>query len=194
MKKIKKILILIIFILIIFIAGMLFANQSNEPNITSTLIKNRLEQSSELITTKYYYTNVGKYENSLELNGWDIPLTNKNFILSFDGEINLGINTEQLNIDVHNQTIKVTCPTPEVINHTIDEDSIEVFDETKNIFNPISVEDYKEFATQQKKKALQEAKDKGLMKEAKSNTKKTITNIIQLIDENYTVEVTFKER
>ena len=84
---------------------------------------------------------------------------------------------------------------PAVISNSIDESSIEVYDETKNIFNPISVSDYKAFALEQKDKALSEAKEKGLMKTAQENTKKSIKEIVSIIPDtdDYTIEVTFKE-
>lgn len=195
MKNFKKILFILIFILIAFISGIFFANKQTEPEITSTLIQNRIEQASDLVTTKYHYTKVGKFENSLNLNGWSIPLTNKYFILTFEGEIQLGTDLSKANIEISGSTIHVTVDKPTVISNSIDESSIEVYDETKNIFNPISVSDYKAFAVEQKEKALSEAKKKGLMKTAQENTKKSIKQIISIIPDtdDYNIEVTFKE-
>ena len=195
MKNFKKILFILIFILIAFISGIFFANKQTEPEITSTLIQNRIEQASDLVTTKYHYTKVGKFENSLNLNGWSIPLTNKYFILTFEGEIQLGTDLSKANIEISDSTIHVAVDKPTVISNSIDESSIEVYDETKNIFNPISVSDYKAFAVKQKEKALSEAKKKGLMKTAQKNTEKSIKEIISIIPDtdDYTIEVTFKE-
>lgn len=195
MKNFKKILFILIFILIAFISGIFFANKQTEPEITSTLIQNRIEQASDLVTTKYHYTKVGKFENSLNLNGWSIPLTNKYFILTFEGEIQLGTDLSKANIEISDSTIHVTVDKPTVISNSIDESSIEVYDETKNIFNPISVSDYKAFAVKQKEEALSEAKKKGLMKTAQENTKKSIKQIISIIPDtdDYNIEVTFKE-
>ena len=195
MKNFKKILFILIFILIAFISGIFFANKQTEPEITSTLIQNRIEQASDLVTTKYHYTKVGKFENSLNLNGWSIPLTNKYFILTFEGEIQLGTDLSKANIEISDSTIHVTVNKPTVISNSIDESSIEVYDETKNIFNPISVSDYKAFAVEQKEKALSEAKKKGLMKTDQENTKKSIKQIISIIPDtdDYNIEVTFKE-
>ena len=195
MKNLKKILFILIFILIAFIGGMFFANKQTEPEITSTLIQNRIEQASDLVTTKYHYTKVGKFENSLNLNGWSIPLTNKYFILTFEGEIQLGTDLSKANVEINDSTIHVTVDKLTVISNSIDESSIEVYDETKNIFNPISVSDYKAFALEQKDEALSEAKEKGLMKTAQENTKKSVKQIISIIPDtdNYTIEVTFKE-
>ena len=195
MKNFKKIVFILIFILIAFIGGMFFANKQTEPEITSTLIQNRIEQASDLVTTKYHYTKVGKFENSLNLNGWSIPLTNKYFILTFEGEIQLGTDLSKANVEINDSTIHVTVDKPAVISNAIDESSIEIYDETKNIFNPISVSDYKAFALEQKDKALSEAKEKGLMKTAQENTKKSIKQIISIIPDtdDYNIEVTFKE-
>lgn len=195
MKNFKKILFILICILVAFICGMFFMNKQTEPEITSTLIQNRIEQASDLVTTKYHYTKVGKFENSLNLNGWSIPLTNKYFILTFEGEIQLGTDLSKANVEIDDSTIHVTVDKPAVISNSIDESSIEVYDETKNIFNPISVSDYKAFALEQKDKALSEAKEKGLMKTAQENTKKSIKEIVSIIPDTdeYTIEVTFKE-
>ena len=195
MKNFKKIVFILIFILIAFIGGMFFANKQTEPEITSTLIQNRIEQASDLVTTKYHYTKVGKFENSLNLNGWSIPLTNKYFILTFEGEIQLGTDLSKANVEINDSTIHVTVDKPAVISNAIDESSIEIYDETKNIFNPISVSDYKAFALEQKDKALSEAKEKGLMKTAQENTKKSIKDIVSIIPntDDYTIKVTFKE-
>ena len=195
MKNFKKILFILICILLAFICGMFFMNKQTEPEITSTLIQNRIEQASNLVTTKYHYTKVGKFENSLNLNGWSIPLTNKYFILTFEGEIQLGTDLSKANVEIKDSTIHVTVNKPTVLSNSIDESSIEVYDETKNIFNPISVSDYKAFAVEQKDKALSEAKKKGLMKTAQKNTEKSIKEIISIIPDtdDYTIEVTFKE-
>lgn len=195
MKNLKKILFVLLFLVVAFIGGMFFANKQTEPEISSTLIQNRIEQASDLVTTKYHYAKVGKFENSLSLNGWSIPLTNKNFILTFEGEIQLGTDLSKAEVEIKDSTIHVTVDKPTVISNSIDESSIEVYDETKNIFNPISVNDYKKFAVEQKETALSEAKKKGLMKTSQENTKKSVKKIISVIPDTdeYTIEVTFKE-
>lgn len=195
MKNLKKILFVLLFLVVAFVGGMFFANKQTEPEISSTLIQNRIEQASDLVTTKYHYAKVGKFENSLSLNGWSIPLTNKNFILTFEGEIQLGTDLSKAEVEIKDSTIHVTVDKPTVISNSIDESSIEVYDETKNIFNPISVNDYKKFAVEQKETALSEAKKKGLMKTSQENTKKSVKKIISVIPDTdeYTIEVTFKE-
>ena len=107
MKKSKKIIFGLIVVIIVFISGMFFASRKTEPTITSTLIQNSIEQASDLVTTKYHYSKVGKFENSLDLNGWTIPLTNKNFILTFEGEIQIGTNLSNAKVKIEDKKIIV---------------------------------------------------------------------------------------
>ena len=129
MKNLKKVLFGVVFILIAFVGGMFFANKQTEPEITSTLIQNRIEQASDLVTTKYHYAKVGKFENSLSLNGWSIPLTNKYFILTFEGEIQLGTDLSKANIEINDSTIHVTVDKPTVLSNSIDEFCSSRYDE-----------------------------------------------------------------
>lgn len=145
---------------------------------------------------EYRYTKVGKFENSLTLNGWEIPLTKKAFFLAYSGILKAGVDLTQATVDVHNHTIVVTLEDVEILTHTIDEESIEVYDEDKNIFNPISINDYKAFAIQQKTMVEEEVIEDGILSEAATKTKQVIEkcfNMIPSVKENYQIEITFKK-
>ena len=84
----------------------------------------------------------------------------------------------------------------EILSNEIDESSIEVYDETKNVFNPISVNDYTTFAKKQKEAVAEEAIENGLLSEAATKTQSTIKkylNAIPGIDGNYEIKVKFLE-
>ena len=57
-----------------------------------------------------------------------------------------------------------------IINKKIIQKSIEIFDETKNIFNQISITDYNQFAIDQKDKMETSVKEKGIIKESQEKT------------------------
>lgn len=193
--KIKWFFLVLILLILVFFAGIIYAKKSStdETKVTSTLIQNQIQQISELVTTDYSYTKIGKFENSLDLNGWQIPLTQKTFILTYSGNIKLGVNLEKTKVDITKDTIKIELPAVEILENTIDEESIEVYDESNNLFNPIQIEDYKTFALKQKDEAKEEAIENGLYKQAKKKTKKAIRAFISNIQEDYKVEITFKE-
>ncbi len=195
MKKVKNFIILLLIILFLVTAGFFMGKKRGEkqatPEITSSLIENRLEKSRELISTKYHYTNMGSFENQAQYYGFDIPFTTKGFIISYDGIISAGMDMEEVQVNLEGNTIKIKLGKAKIISHEIDEDSIKVFDEKNSIFNPIKVEDYSNFSKDQKEKVKQNAIEKGLLTLAEEETQKAIREILTLdpqIAEKYVIE------
>ena len=188
MKTLKNYLLVLLIGLVAGGAAIFFlSNDDKEPEITRTILLERLEKASELITTKYYYSEVGEFEKSLDLNGWDIPLTKKHFILTYEGVVDLGVDLSKAKTEIKKDTIYFEFPDIEILNNTIDESSIEIYDESKNVFNPISINDYKNFAVDQKKRIEKDLQTKKIYEEAKKNTIEAIQNLF--ID--YKVDVQF---
>lgn len=195
-KTITSILFLMLIIALIFFAGMKFADRNSEPEISSTALAQQLQEVNELAVLDYNYTKVGKFENSLKLNGWSIPLTKKSFLLTYAGRIQAGVDMSAMEVNVKGKKILVSLPEVRILNNVLDEKSIEVYDETKNIFNPISINDYKTFAAKQKERVEDEAIENGLLSEAATKAQSTIRKFLQMIPEikdDYTIEVTFKK-
>lgn len=195
-KTITSIIILLLVSLFIFFAGMKFADRNSKPAITSTALTQQLQEVSDLAVLEYNYTNVGKFENSLKLNGWSIPLTKKSFLLTYSGKIKAGVDMKQAQIKIKQQTIIVELPEIKILSNELDENSIELYDETKNIFNPISINDYKTFALKQKTDAEEEAIENGLLSEAATKAQSAIRsflNMVPEIKENYRIEVAFQD-
>ena len=144
-KAIGGIIAILLCIVAIFFAGMKFADGKENDKITSTTIRNQLTEINELAVYSYDYSKVGKFSNKLSFNGWDIPLTQKNFIITYDGTIKAGINLGEAKVDIDQNNLNITLPATKILSHEIDENSIEVYDESSNIFNQINL-------LQQKKK------------------------------------------
>ena len=101
---------------------------------------------------------------------------------------------DKIQVDISDNIITVSIPEIEILSNEIDESSIEVYDETRNIFNPISVNDYATFATSQKEAVEAEAIENGLLSEAATRTQDTIKkylNALPGIEDNYDIEVQF---
>ena len=195
-KTITSLLFLMLSIALIFFAGMKFADRNSEPEISSTALAQQLQEVNELAVLDYNYTKVGKFENSLKLNGWSIPLTKKSFLLTYAGRIQAGVDMSAMEVNMKGKKILVSLPEVRILNNVLDEKSIEVYDETKNIFNPISINDYKTFAAKQKERVEDEAIENGLLSEAATKAQSTIRKFLQMIPEikdDYTIEVTFKK-
>ncbi|MDE5758377.1 MAG: DUF4230 domain-containing protein, partial [Allobaculum sp.] len=171
-----------------------FSQAEEKTKITSTQLKSSLEQASDLITTKYYYSQIGKFENSYELNGWSIPFTEKNFILTYQGEAQLGFKTSDLEVNVNGNKISVKCPPIEILSNSIPSESVEVYDQSYNIFNQVSVDDYLQFETEQKALAVERMQTTGVFEQAQKDARTAIIQLLNMvpeIQEAYAIDVEF---
>lgn len=163
---------------------------NSEPIITNDLLSQQLTAVSELATVEYHYTNMGKFENTVDFYGWKVPFTRKSFIISYDGVIKAGIDASQILVNLQGKEIQVTLPDTQILSHEILDDSIEIFDETKNIFNPIAISDYTGFSADQKDKMEQHVLENGLLLDAADKARLAVENLFAPLGTDYTVSIT----
>lgn len=194
--KMKILLILLTLLLICgavlaaFLCGLRQASQAAE-QITGDLLASRLRSVQELVTVSYYYTNMGRFENQVDFYGWKVPFTTKSFIVSYDGVIKAGVDLEQLQVSIGGGEVTVTLPESRIISHEIPEDSLEVFDESDNLFNHITIEDYTAFTRDQKSAMEQRAVDGGLLDRANQEARTAVDSLLRIMPglEEYTLTV-----
>ena len=195
MKKIQisqtlKNMIVIIFIaFIFFFIGKIWPTHNNTPQLSSDVLSQQISQISELATVEYNYTNMGKFKNQATFYGWKVPFTTKSFIVSYDGKIKAGVDMTLTKVDVSGDKIKISVPKAKILSHEIDEKSLEVFDETKNIFNPISITDYNQFAIDQKEKMETSVKEKGLLEQAQEKAETALKTFIESYAQNQEYQI-----
>lgn len=195
--KMKILLILLTLLLICgavlaaFLCGLRQASQAAEPQITGDLLASRLRSVQELVTVSYYYTNMGRFENQVDFYGWKVPFTTKSFIVSYDGVIKAGVDLEQLQVSIGGGEVTVTLPESRIISHEIPEDSLAVFDESDNLFNHITIEDYTAFTRDQKSAMEQRAVDGGLLDRANQEARTAVDSLLRIMPglEEYTLTV-----
>lgn len=100
-----------------------------------------LKDVGELVTQSYYYRQIRTIRDSRRLWGWDIPLTERECIFSYDGVIRAGYNFEEIEVKVENKRVTVKLPEPYIITNEILTETFSVYDEDSNIFNPLHLED-----------------------------------------------------
>ena len=169
------------------------------PVITDSLISEQLNALRELVTTEYLYTNSGKYENQNQITiiGKDIniPFTGKRFIVAYDGRIKAGVDIGQTQIDIDEdaRAITITLPKSEIISHETFEDTLVVLDETNNVFNPISIENYNEFVSEQKDSMEKKAIERGLLTNADAEAKLMVQSFLSQIPGIDTYQLTIQQ-
>ncbi len=176
------------------VSSWLNSREPPEPVITTAMLTEQLQDAEKLVSVEYNYTNMGKFENHLDFYGWKVPFTTKSFIVSYDGTILAGVDLSRAGIEIDEsaKAVSITLPSSSILSHEIDQDSLEVFDESKNIFNQISVGDFSSFAADQKSAVEARALNKGLLDSADEKAAEAVTALLTplLTAEGYTLTVT----
>ena len=173
----------VLLLLLSFWLGALWRGREQQPVITSDLLGQQLQTVQELVSVEYHYTNIGKFENQVDFYGWKVPFTTKRFLVSYDGLIKAGVDLSGATVEVDEvqKSVTITLPESRILSHEIPEDSIQVFDETRNIFNPITIEDYTGFTRDQKAEVEQRAIDEGLLTGASEKAREAVETLAALL-------------
>lgn len=164
MKKLRRHGLLALAVVVILAAGIMtvMRKQPNSTKITSDLIAERLEYVQDLVGIEYYYQNVSSIEKSkIQKFGVSIPFTASRAIFSYEGVIKYGIDVSQVEVGVSGDTVTLTVPKAKIISHEIPEKDIEIFDEGRNLFNPVTIGDYVGFQSERKAEMETRAAEKG---------------------------------
>lgn len=129
------------------------------------LIQEEVKKISKYSAYEINYTTMLHFSDQNEIKGFKIPLTGNNFIATIDGKMKIGINGENVSFkeitDSEGKVTKIelTVPHSEILDNYTIQDSLEVYDEKNNIFNPVKVSDYTKLIVEaeekEKKKALE---------------------------------------
>lgn len=165
------------------------------PEISLDVINLEIQNIAELATVEYLFTDAARFSDSKEIKGWSIPLTEKSFLMKWDGVIKAGINVNDIGIDIDDEKMIITLTMPEatILSYDVDESSVEVLDEKDNIFNNITVEDKVGFDEATENAMKERAIENGLLDQALSQAKITIEGLLTanpVIAENY--EIVFR--
>ncbi|MEJ6013880.1 DUF4230 domain-containing protein [Corynebacterium sp. H127] len=145
----------------------------------STTVSESFEHIAELAVEEYSFTNVGKSdEEGLRLLNVTVPLTGKSFLITYDGVVKAGLpdaTTIEPKYDDAARKVSFDIPKPEVLSANIDQNSIQVYDQSMNPFNPNEVSDYAKFIAAEEARATDKAIAGGLLTRAEEQ----LTNLIE---------------
>lgn len=155
-------------------------------------INTEIQDIGELATVEYLYTDAGKFEDPKQLFGKNVPFTTKSFIAKWDGSIKAGVEISEVTaeVDKDNKEIVIHMPKARILSHQIDKDSIETLDQKDGLFNPVKVEDVRNFDSVSQDAMEERAIENGILDKAFENAKNIIRKIIDndLVEElGYTV-------
>lgn len=192
MKKTRIIIILIASIALIavgFLSARLFEKDDNV-KVSATSIEERLSKCSDLTTARLDYRGIIKYEDG------DIQYINKkSFSMIYDAHIKAGIDLSKASVEVNGKKITVTVPKPEVLDVTVDSDSLEFYDEKLALFNWTDKEDTKKAMEYAKQDAEGKVSQTDLLNQASEQAKTVIETLLLPVteDSDTEYEIEFKE-
>lgn len=147
-----------------------------------SIINAEIKDIGEFATIEYMYTDAGKFEDTAEMFGKEIPLllTTKSFIAKWDGNIKAGIDISKVKAEENklSKEIIIHIPKAEILSHEIEEDSIETLDQKDGLFNPVKVEDVREFDAKSKAEMEKRAIENGILDKAYENAKDIIYKLV----------------
>ena len=152
--------------------------------VSLDVINTSIQSIGELATLEYLYTDAGKFSDPKDFFGKDIPLaiTTKTFIAKWDGSIKAGIDVEKIFVEIEKEKkeIIVHIPKAEILPHEIDDESIETLDEKDGLFNPIKIDDIRQFDSTSKIAMEERAIENGILDKAQENAQVIIYKLINV--------------
>lgn len=163
------------------------------PQIQLDVINSEIQEIGELATVEYLFTDAAKFSDSKQIKNWNIPFTEKSFIVKWDGIIKAGVDVSKISVSVQERDsiICVKMPVATILSYGVDNESMEVLDESNNVFNKISVNDKIKLDAKTESAMKERAIENGLLEKAQTSAQTIITNLLNAnpaINGNYTIQ------
>lgn len=192
-----KVKLIIAVVLIAALAAGSFAiGMSRSGEISSNMTRLRLEDLGEFATQAGYFTTVQTISDSVKWFGKTVPFTTSKYIFSYNGTVKAGLDFSKVGVDVNllTATITVSAPAVEILSTEVDEDSLVIYDESRNIFTPLTLNDVKLSRTAMIDEIKTQAVNNNLLENARANAEVWIRLFLQTAYDPSEYAVEFKWR
>ncbi len=166
-------------LLLSFIIVLNYQSKDQKSGYDSTTILNRVMPIQELALVKYNYSGVIGYKDFIKVLKINIPLTEKSFLLKYNGYIKAGVDFKNMKVDISGKNIHISLPNPRILDTLIDEKSIKVYNESINAFNPLTIADYNKAIMKEKETMISDAISQGILKDATAQAELVLTSIMK---------------
>jgi len=187
-------MITILVVVFFIVSGSVLLGVRTISDIKSRTVDFSLKNIGELATQSAYYTNVQVISKERNVFGFTVPLTQSNYIFSYNGVIKAGFDFNAIEI-VTDETVKaitVVLPEPIIISNEMDESSLEIYDEMSSMFTPLKLGDINASQSTMKEEALPTAISNGIFESARVNVEILLRGLISSFFDLQVYSVTFK--
>lgn len=173
-RFLTKVIIILILLIILLGGGYYIFSKRFAPKkeVNVAIVMSQLSLCQELVTAKNRYSDIV----SINKSSW----YGKSYaIIKYTGIIRIGIpDITQSDFDIFNEgkSLRIKIPDAEVLGNDIE--SQEVYDESHNIFIPITLDEVFTELEKSKMDTLEELLDEGILQEARENAKRVIQQVM----------------
>ncbi len=182
MRKISLSTLFFFLTTVILAIILLVGNNAREKDsgYDSSTVMSRITHIQELALVKHNYTGVIGYKDYMKFLNINIPLTDKYFLLKYNGYLKAGVDFSRIKVTVENDSsVHVSIPKPKILDTVIDEKSVQVYNESENAFNPIKISDYNEALIREKNVMINDAINQGILNDATDQAKIVLTTLLE---------------
>lgn len=148
--------------------------EEKEPEITSAMISAKIEEVSDLTTSKMTYNGVIYYSEG------EIPfITQKSYSMGYSAEVRAGFDISNVDVSVVGDTVLVKIPKSDIQSINVDPNSVNFFDEKHALFNWDNKTDGVEAIKYAEEDVRQNADLESLKSDADDNAKKVIYEVLE---------------
>ncbi|MDO5663803.1 MAG: DUF4230 domain-containing protein [Bacteroidia bacterium] len=170
--------------------------QAQDKRYDTSTVLSKIVHIQELATVKYNYAGVIGYKDNYKVLNISVPLTDKYFLLKYNGYLKAGVDFSRIKVNINGENVHVSMPRAQILDIVIDENSVKVYDESDNAFNPIKISDYNNALIEEKKTMRQDAIKQGVLKDANGQAELAVKSLLQEMgfkNINITLEVVLPE-
>ena len=195
-NKFKYIVIVIICftVMVSIICGTIVAfrltSKEESASLTSTVLKTKLENASELITAKVMFKDVAEYEDT----GTPV-LTKGDYLMVYWVTVKAGIDISKVDIKVDDirKKVFIYLPEAEILDVKLNTDTIKCYDEKYVLFPIDEKEDMAQGIALAEEQAKKDALETGLLDLSNQQSQTLIEGILKDITVGYTLEFTHSQ-
>lgn len=159
--------------------------EMEKKRIQTDIIREEIKQISKYSAYENNYTSILFYSDQNQIFGIDIPLTENRLIATIDGKMNIGIDGEKVNFSTKTDAqgnvteIHLSLPHSEILDNYTDQETLQIYDEKKNIFNPVKVADYSGLIVDSEKKEEEKVLRSDLLEKSDERIRQLMTSYLQ---------------
>ena len=158
-------------------------------------IEEIIQPASDLITTRYYYTDADIFEDYKQLLGYRLPFTTNKTVFTYEGVVGIGFDLSDVGIEVdaERKMIVLSLPAEQIVSNEIDADSFRYYDVTSSVFNETEMGDITELINVLKKKTAERViQDPALLEQAQNNAEQILLGFLRASELTQAYTVNFR--